>query len=121
MNPKFILSVNQDGDITFILGYVINHFELCQKSTIQVLGGGWFFIAEETDTLYLYSKSSDYEQCEIADVINAFEGLLSPSIEKLNVKFSKNEKLADVLNGNYKDIISVKDGKRFNHKNEIIP
>jgi len=81
----------------FKLGNVDFHREFA-KDKSKVIGGGYWHIDRVSNILYLYSKSEDFGNVSLADIIRIkHSGFYSLSLEKLEWRFSKEDSLDRAL------------------------
>ena len=100
MAKKFI--INND---LLVIGNVGYQFQLVQQHA-TTRGGGWWHVDRETETLYLYDKSTDYGRCDFNELKKVVEnGAMPMSYNKLRIVFSKHERLEDAM----KDFIVLKE------------
>jgi hypothetical protein len=69
LEPKFIIC---DGEV--ICGHVEFHRELIPKKAVEpvVLGGGWWYFHNPTNTLYLYGTSTQFNHVTQKQLDEAF-------------------------------------------------
>ena len=97
MARKFILDQN-----SFIAGHVEMHYQLKSKDS-QVKGGGYWYIDDKRENLYLYGKSIDFGALTLEQLVeakNTFQ--IRNGLEKLNWVYSKSDSLNDALESKIK-------------------
>ena len=92
MAQKFIINNNE-----LIMGDVIMHEDLLKnKKRNKTIGGGYWYIHEETNTMYFYGKSIDFGKVTEEQFNKAKKNILSD--KKFNIKFTTEENLVRILN-----------------------
>lgn len=96
MANKFLIV----GNKFYYSSSVDYHRELMPKDakTVDVQGGGWFFLDRATKTMFLFDKSEEFGYASAEDIVAALERTLFPSYMN-GVKFSISycDKLSDAM------------------------
>lgn len=97
MARKFIIDQN-----SFRLGNVEMHFELKSNNSI-VKGGGYWYMDDERENLYLYGKSIDFGRLTLEQLVEAKNTLtIRGGAENMTWVFSESDSLKDALESNLK-------------------
>jgi hypothetical protein len=84
--PKFVLGKDSDGAIWLATKVTEFHSEILSSDDYKILGGGFYH--RENDAFYLYGSSVDFGHISLK---NLKEAIIPPSLEKIDVFFSKEE------------------------------
>lgn len=92
MGQKYIIN-----NSTLVMGHVEYHSQLL-KDHSKTVGGGYWYVDEENKKVYLYSKSLEFKQARLADVIQALRnGKFPKNLSGYSFYYSHEESLARVL------------------------